>query len=150
MVRPGNLSDFVGALVSILLGAVVSIEAYRLKSYASSAYVGDHTLPTVLAVVFLGLGVILLLRSSRSQPADTKKSSISADIRMRLILCLAVLFLYAWLLGIVAYIVATWVVSTSLFRLIGRYRWTTSMLYAAILTVSQYVVFVYWLQIPIS
>lgn len=150
MIRPGNLFDFIGALLFTLLGVVVSIEAYRLQSYASSPYVGDHTLPSVLGGVFLVLGVVLLFQSFRLQAATSAKSSIPAELRMRIILCLSVLFLYIWLLGMVGYIVATWLISVALFRLIGWYRWTTSMLYAAILTVSQYLIFVYWLQIAFS
>lgn len=150
MIRPGNLYDFFGALLFTLFGVVVSAEAYRLQSYASSPYVGDHTLPSVLGGVFLVLGVVLLFRSLRSQGGASAKSSIPAELRIRLILCLSVLFLYIWLLGMVGYIVATWLISVALFRLIGWYRWTTSMLYAAILTISQYLIFVYWLQIAFS
>lgn len=150
MIRPGDFYDFFGALLFTLFGVVVSAEAYRLQSYASSPYAGDHTLPSILGVVFLVLGVVLLFRSLRSQAGVSAKSSIPAELRTRLVLCLSVLFLYIWLLGMVGYIVATWLISVALFRLIGWYRWTTSMLYAAILTISQYLIFVYWLQIAFS
>jgi hypothetical protein len=153
VVRPYNLPDLIGALLCIALGFIVSLEAYRLESYASSAYVGDHTLPFILGIVFAVLGVALLFQSFRTKKGEANAASeepsptaVSGE-KTRLVLCFISLFLYAWLLDWLGYVLATFLASFVLFRLIGFYRWLTSLFFSILLTGCLYGVFVYWLQI---
>lgn len=153
MVRPYNLPDLIGALLFIVLGFIVSLEAYRLESYASSAYVGDHTLPFILGIVFVVLGVALLIQSFRTKKGEANvateepgSTAVSGE-RMRLILCFISLFFYVWLQNWLGYVLATFFVSFVLFRLIGFYRWLTSLFFSILLTGCLYGLFIYWLQI---
>lgn len=153
MARPYHLPDFIGALLCIALGFIISLEAYRLESYASSVYVGDHTLPFILGIVFVVLGVALLFRSFRTKKGeandvtDEPGSTAVSGERTRLILCFISLFLYVWLLDWLGYELATLLASFVLFRLIGFYRWLTSLFFSILLTGCLYGVFVFWLQI---
>ncbi|MED4751983.1 tripartite tricarboxylate transporter TctB family protein [Brevibacillus choshinensis] len=152
MVRQFNLPDLIGALLCIALGFIVSLEAYRLESYASSAYVGDHMLPYILGIVFAVLGVALLFQSFRTKKGEEnaaieESDSTASGERTRLILCFLSLFLYVWLLNWLGYVIATLLASFVLFRLIGFYRWLTSLFFSILLTGCLYGVFVYWLQI---
>lgn len=146
MKTPYNLPDFLGALVSIAVGIVVSLEAYRLQAYSSSLYVGDHTLPAILGLLLLVLGGSLLLQSYRPgnrEEAGEKPPPYGKNVAC----CLLVLFIYGLVIDILGYVLSTWLVSLILFRVIGAYRWRTALFQAVILTGSLYVVFVLWLQI---
>lgn len=151
MIRPRNLPDFIGALLSMALGCAVSLEAYRLSSYAASAFVGDHTLPFLLGISFIVLGLVLLVQSCRPklpEANDTGAEPVAeAGERTRLLLCLGVLFLYAWLLEALGYFPATLIASFLLFRLIGFYRLGSAILLAVLLTGGLYGIFIGWLQI---
>lgn len=144
MRRPYNLPDFIGALLFMAIGIVVSLEANRLRAYSLSPYVGDHTLPTVLGILFVLLGGILLVQSYRTK---ARVKSFPSPERSRLLGCLALLLLYWWLLEVFGYLLATALVSFALFRLIGSYRLATSAFFGILLTGSMHLVFVLWLQI---
>lgn len=156
MVRPRNLPDLIGALLCIAFGCIVSREAYRLESYAGSVFVGDHTLPFILAIVFIVLGAALLLQSFRGKAGEGGAAVHDPDSQAenreasRLILCFVTLFLYVWLLDWFGYVLATLLASLVLFRLIGFYRWLTSLFFSILLTGCLYVVFIHWLQITFS
>lgn len=152
MIRPGNVPDCIGALLFVGIGFLVLREAHRLQAYASSIYVGDHTFPGIVGILFVVLGALLLIQSwgGRRGAKATAAPSFAASGRIRLFLCLAALFLYAALITLAGYVLATFLTSIWLFRLIGGYRWLASISYAAVLTGGQYILFVYWLQIPLS
>lgn len=152
MIRPGNVPDSFGALIFVGIGFLVLREAHRLQAYASSVYVGDHTFPGIVGMVLVVLGGMLLIQSWRGKGRTEAAARPDGAIqrRMRLFLCLAVLFLYAALITLAGYVLATFATSVALFRLIGGYRWPVSLLYAAVLTACQYILFIYWLQIPLS
>lgn len=148
--RPYYVPDFIGAVLFMAIGIVVSLEANRLQAYSISQYVGDHTLPTILGILFVLLGGVLLIQSFRTIEKKKEKGGTKAPPapeRSRLILCLAALFLYCWLLYAIGYLPATLIVSAALFRLIGSYRWMTAVAFAVLLTGSLYAVFIWWLQI---
>lgn len=152
MIRLRNLPDLIGALLFMALGIIVTLEAFRLKKYASMAFVGDHTLPLVLGSVFVVLGAVLLgqsfhVRQQRKKGAAEEAFPGASGERTRLLLCLAALFLYVWMLGALGYAPATWLASVVLFRLIGSYQWLTSLFFSALLTGCLYVLFICWLQI---
>ncbi|CAJ1001492.1 tripartite tricarboxylate transporter TctB family protein [Anoxybacillus sediminis] len=140
---PYNVPDFLGAVLSIIAGVVVILEAYRLRAYALSPYVGDHTLPAILGLGFLLLGAVLLVRSFRDQERDKEPPS---PHRTSIFRCLALLGAYCLLIDIVGYLTATMIVSAILFRVVGRYGWGTAIASAAVLTGCLYVVFIMWLQ----
>ncbi|RNB85245.1 tripartite tricarboxylate transporter TctB family protein [Brevibacillus nitrificans] len=156
MIRPRNLPDLIASLLCIAFGFIVSREAYRLESYADSVYVGDHTLPFLLAIVFVVLGAALLFQSFRAKTGEEEAAAHDPESlagnreTSRLILCFVTLFLYVWLLDWFGYVLATMLASFVLFRLIGFYRWLTSLFFSILLTGCLYVVFIYWLQITFS
>lgn len=131
------------------IGIVVSLEAYRLQAYSQSQYVGDHTLPTILGILFVVLGGVLLFQSFRAlkETKTRKPVSNNSSVRLRMLLCLISLFVYAWLMNAIGYLLATWFVSFALFCLIGSYRIGMAMLFALLLTGCLFAVFILWLQI---
>lgn len=151
MRRPDNQPDFIGALLSMVIGVVISFEAYRMEAFSTSLYVGDHTLPAILGLLFFMLGGVLLVQSFRvtEEAQSPKTEPLLPGKRLRLLLCFLFLLLYVWLLGAIGYTMATLLVSFSFFILIGSYRWRTSIVYSVLLTGGLYVVFIYSLHITL-
>ncbi|BAH45623.1 putative transport protein [Brevibacillus brevis NBRC 100599] len=151
MRRPDNQPDFIGALLSMILGVVLSFEAYRLEAFSTSLYVGDHTLPAILGFLFFMLGGVLLVQSFRvtEEASSPNPGPLFPGKRLRLLLCFLFLLLYVWLLGAIGYTMATLFVSFAFFILIGSYRWRTSIVYSVLLTGGLYVVFIYSLHITL-
>jgi putative tricarboxylic transport membrane protein len=141
---PHNVPDFIGAVLSIAAGVLVSLEAYRLQAYSLSQYVGDHTLPTILGILFVLLGAALLVHSFRD---EERAKAPPSPYRTIMLLCLALLGAYCLLIDTIGYLTATLIVSAFLFRIVGRYRWGIAIALAAALTGCLYVVFIMWLQI---
>lgn len=146
---PNHFPDFIGAVLSIVLGVVVSIEGYRLRSHAVSQYSLDHTLPAILGVLFILLGTMLLISTMRSQGEDqeTKKRLPSPYQNHRMILALSTLGLYFLMLNFMGYLLATLIASLLLFRIVGTYPWVRCVACAFVLTGSLFLVFIKWLQI---
>ncbi|MED1644411.1 tripartite tricarboxylate transporter TctB family protein [Brevibacillus agri] len=141
---PQNVPDFIGAVWFIVMGIVVCVEAFRLQAFSQSQYVGDHTLPTVLGILFVLLGGALLFQSYRVTEGPVAAPSSSG---YRFLLCQAGLFLYCLLIATIGYLLATLFISAALFRIIGSYQWGKVITCALLLTGSLYVVFIVWLQI---
>jgi len=145
---PNNLPDFVGAVLSIVLGVVVSIEGYRIRSHAVSQYTLDHTLPAILGVLFIVLGTMLMISTMRDQEHEQdRRKTLPSPYQNRMILSLSTLGLYFLMLNIMGYLLATLIASVLLFRIVGTYRWARSVACALVLTGSLYLVFIKWLQI---
>lgn len=144
---PYNLPDFFGALLSIAIGIVVSLEAFRLHAYSPSQYVGDHTLPATLGLLLITLGTALLFHSFRDKKEERKTDAESGFRPKSVLPCLLVLLLYALVIDIVGYVLATFLASIALFRVIGSYKWSRSIAMAIVLTGCLYAVFVVWLKI---
>jgi hypothetical protein len=148
VIRPGNLPECIGALLFLGIGFLVMREGYRMQAYAASVFVGDHTFPVILGTVSCVLSSLLLLQSWR-QPKEARTDAARATAnRVPLFLCLLLLLLYAGLILLVSYVPATFLVSAGLFRLFGGYRWHKAVLFAAVLTGCQYVLFDVWMKIP--
>lgn len=144
MRMPNNVPDFVGAVLSIALGVVVTLEAYRLRAYAVSQFVGDHTLPAILGVLFILLGGTLMASTFQVQE---KRKALPSPYQDRMILSLSTLGLYFLMLNIMGYLTATLIASTLLFHIVGTFRWARSVSCGFILTGSLYLIFIKWLQI---
>lgn len=137
-------NDQIGGLISIVIGGIVFAEAFRIRSLASSSYIGDHALPTLLGAVLILLGFVLFITGRR----DRKKTLFPTTIiRNKMIGCIIYMFVHALLIPVIGYLIPTFMVSAALFHIIGSYRMVTSFFYAVLLTSVLYFVFVIGLTI---
>ncbi|MEJ8548463.1 tripartite tricarboxylate transporter TctB family protein [Brevibacillus borstelensis] len=144
---PYNMPDFLGALLSIAIGIAVSLEACRLQAYSPSTYVGDHTLPAVLGILLIVLGAGLLFHSFRDKKEERKTDAEGGFQRKSVLPCLLVLLGYGLAIDLLGYVLATFLASIALFRIIGSYKWSSSIAMAIVLTGCLYAVFIVWLKI---
>lgn len=150
MRRPHNRADWIGALICMVIGVMISLEAYRLQAYAQYMFAGDHTLPAILGFLFVMLGGVLLAQSypGKAHAAPLRQTFSPGDEGARVLYAWLSLLLYAWLIGALGYLLATAVASVVFFMMIGSYRWYVAVFYSILLTGAMYTVFVLWLQLP--
>jgi putative tricarboxylic transport membrane protein len=136
------LSDRIGGIISIILGSIAISEAIRLFPARMSPFVGDHTLPGVVGGLMILLGLILVFFNNGE---SFKAEYPSRRIIVCLVLTFGLLFLYLFLLQYAGYIISTLLVSIGLFKVIGSFSFLKSIIYAVILTIIFYLIFIYWL-----
>lgn len=140
------LFDRLASIFFILLGLLSIYEAYRLypMRMQSQSLVGDDTLPLLLGIILIGLGVLLyFLKFPKFEVEMPPKSIFKIMISVILLL-----FVYCILIYIIGYILSTFIVSFALFKVMGTYKWYINLLSSSILTIFNYVVFIKWLTIP--
>lgn len=134
----------------MVLGAVALIEARRLaalrEEIVAGAVVGDDTFPWIIGASLLCLGAYALLAARWTEipvsfPAGTE--------RRQLITSVGALAAYCVITPYAGYTVSTLVISTALYRAMGRYRWTVALLIGGITTGALYLMFRVWLLEPL-
>jgi hypothetical protein len=139
----------IGALL-VLLGILAVREARRLsvlrESLVAGAVVGDDTLPMLVGVALLILGVYLVLAAP---PPAAHVELPRGDVRARMLAGAGVLVAYWALVPWLGYTAGTALVSTALYRGMGGYRWPLAILLGATSTGVLYLLFRVWLLQPL-
>jgi len=136
--------DQTGGLLSVVLGGIVLLEAWRIKQMSGSHFLGDHTLPALLGGVLILLGLVMVFLPDR-RVSPSRQPRISR----RLFGTVASMFAYVLLIGQVGYGLSTFFAALLLFRVIGAYAWRACFGYSLLVTGVLYLVFVYGLQIAL-
>lgn len=138
----------VGALL-IVLGGAALVEARRLhalrETMVAGAVVGDDTFPMILGGAMLLLGVLCLVVPISSAHVTMP----TAAIRAQMLWGMALVVAYWAMLPTVGYTASTAIVSTGLFRAMGRYRWPIALLAGALTTGVLHLLFRVWLRQPL-
>jgi hypothetical protein len=134
----------------IVLGAVAVLEARRLfalrEEMMAGAVVGDDTFPLLVGVSLLALGVFTLFFATL--PALRVTFPVGPQ-RAQILTSAGVLFGYALVVPHLGYTASTFLAAAGLFGGIGGYHWPTSLLLAALATVSLHLMFRVWLLQPL-
>jgi len=136
--------------ILVLLGVVALLEARRLASLreemVAGAVVGDDTFPRVVGVCLLLLGLYALALAR--WPARPVSFPAPAE-RRQLVGSAGALVAYYLITPYLGYTLSTLLVSTGLFRAMGRYRWPVALLVGGVTTGALYLVFRVWLVEPL-
>jgi hypothetical protein len=142
-------SRLVGGVL-VLLGVLALREARRLsalrESLVAGAVVGDDTLPMLVGVALLALGVYLL---AAAPPPSARVELPRGDVRARMLIGAGVLVAYCGLVPWLGYTAGTALVSTALYRGMGGYRWPGAILLGTVSTSLLYLLFRVWLLQPL-
>jgi hypothetical protein len=140
----------VAGVVLLLLGGVAVLEAWRLaalrEEMVAGATVGDDTFPMIVGVALLLMGAHALVLAR--WPA-TRVAIPGGRVRYRLIGSGALLVAYYVITPVLGYTLATLVVATALFRMMGDYAWWSALLLGAATTGALYLMFRVWLVQPL-
>ena len=140
----------VAGAILMLLGAVALIEARRLaalrEEMVAGAVVGDDTFPWVIGAALVLLGLYILVGA---RWPDRRVTLPVGQPRRQMFACAGVLVAYYVITPYLGYTLGTLVVSTGLYRAMGRYPWATAILIGGITTGALYLVFQVWLHEPL-
>ena len=136
--------------ILMLLGAVALFEARRLaalrEEMVAGAVVGDDTFPWIIGAGLALLGLYILV-GARWPSAPV--SFPVGPVRRQMLATAGMLVAYYVIAPYLGYTLGTFAVSTGLYRAMGRYRWATAVVVAAITTGALYLVFRVWLHEPL-
>jgi len=144
----GARGTIVGAIL-VVLGVVSVVEGIRLYALrtqmVAGAVVGDDTFPLIIGVALIGLGVAAV-----AVKVPTIKVELPAGaVRRQMLAAGGILFGYWLILPYLGYTASTALVSTGLFRAMGRYRWRIALLLGGVTTALLYLLFRVWLLQPL-
>jgi hypothetical protein len=140
----------VAGAVLLLLGALAVLEAWRLaalrEEMVAGAAVGDDTFPMIVGVALIAMGVhaVVLARWSVLRVAVP-----AGRARRRLIGCALLLVAYYAITPALGYTLATLLVGSALFRVMGSYAWWAAVLLGVATTGALYLMFRVWLLQPL-
>jgi hypothetical protein len=126
----------------LLLGAGAAVETFRIKD----AWTGARLVPIVAAAALLALGAahVLVRRPGPRAAATTERGATG-----RVALVLALLAGYVTMFGTLGFLASTIALLLVLIRVLGDYRWPTTIAFALGLGLACHVVFRTWLGMPL-
>lgn len=131
----------------LVIGGLAVFEAIRLyPMHIGRSIVGDETFIGFLggALIILGGLFIFVLKPQ----GDSQTELPTGELRKKMLLVTGLVFTYWVLLQVIGYPASTFIIGMGLFRTVGAYGWLRCTLFAAILTIVFYGIFVWWLQTP--
>ena len=137
-----------GYLFLFLLGFFVCFEARKLevgKIFDPRA----GFFPFWLSISLIIVSGILIIKSifERDKPSSEFRGLWTGLVWKKNLLVLAALFLYAFLLEILGYLISTFLLMLFLFRAIKAQNWVVLIAGAAFTSLSTYFLFKFWLQV---
>ena len=136
----------------ILLAAGVAIFLHSLSYPIGTLRTpGAGLLPLIASVIFLGLSAALTLHAFLSKKDEEGASTPffpEKDAPRRILLGLAGMIGYRYLLPVIGFGPSTAVFILFLIRFLGGYGWKISFFYSAVSAIAFYYLFQVWLKIP--
>jgi putative tricarboxylic transport membrane protein len=137
-------ADRIGGIISIIIGAIAISEAIRLYPMRMSTFAGDHTMPGVVGVALIVLGLLLVFFVK----GDNHKVEFpNRKLIIQMVLTIGLLFAYWFAIKYLGYVISTLLVSICLFKVMSSYSWIKSSIYALILAAAFYLVFIRFLNL---
>jgi putative tricarboxylic transport membrane protein len=141
-------SDMISSGCLLIVSALICIGSVRLS-------LGSLKTPGPGFMSFLGglslgiLGIAIFVEAWLKQPSEGRRFWGSYRGRLNVVLILACLCIYVVLLNYSGFILTTAVFMAFLFWVIGNEKWTTVILGAGLSTLGTYILFGWWLKLPL-
>jgi len=139
-----NANFETGALFFWLaLSIYLAEESYRLD-LGTLNQPGSGFFPFLASATLFFLSLILLVQSASKKPG--KKPDKARTSYRNIILCLACLYVYAWIFDWLGFVPSTFLFIVLLIKFIGNKGWTSAILTGALTAILSYIFFGLWLQ----
>ncbi len=145
MIKTGY--DRVGGVIWMAIGAALAIGSISL-GLGSLHKPGAGLMPFLTGILLGSLGLLLTLLDLRNGSSVKGKEAVSLRPFLgKGALSLAASFLYAFVLDPLGFIVATFVLFLSLFKIMGARKWFMPILISLLAVSVSYLIFEVWLRI---
>lgn len=141
------LADRIAGVIFFIIGCLAVADAIRLYPlHLGRSLVGDETFIGFLGVALIIFGglFIFVFKPQRDRQAEFP----TGESRKKMLLVTGLLFVYWVLLQVIGYAASTFIVGIGLFRIVGDYGWLRCAVFAVMLSIAFYGIFVIWLQTP--
>jgi putative tricarboxylic transport membrane protein len=142
-----SLANQIAGVMLLVIGGLAIFEAIRLyPMHVGRSIVGDETFIGFLggALIILGVLFIFVLKPQGDRPTELP----TGELRKKLLLITGLMFTYWVLLQVIGYPASTFIIGMGLLRTAGAYGWLRCTVFAVVLTIVFYGIFVMWLQTP--
>jgi putative tricarboxylic transport membrane protein len=137
-------AERVAGIIFAIIGTLAIIESLRLRPMRVRGVVGDDTLPFIMGILLLSLGISKIFIKTHTRKVVFPKGKVAG----RIIGIICILFAYWACISYLGYFISTFLCSIALFKEFSNYRWYTILIASALLTFSMYLIFVYFLNMP--
>jgi putative tricarboxylic transport membrane protein len=143
--------QIIGVIVLLFSGLVIE-ESWRMSKEGIATGTefapGPEFLSLWAGILLASLSVVLIVSASL-WPADPKKKAIfpSGRTLMSVVLLMASLAAYIFMLDVIGYLTGTFLLIGFLLRVVMRGKWKSSLLVALLASVSLYVIFQVMLEV---
>jgi len=136
-----------GAIFLLIFGAFICLEARNLEM-GRIVNPGPGFFPFWLGLALVVVSLALVIKSSWEKADRSPSNGLWKGSRWgKIPFSLAAMLLYAFFLGSLGYLLATFFLMFFLFRIIGSQRWTITIVGSLIGTFSTYILFKVLLQV---
>lgn len=142
--------DKITSLFLLFLSILICILSVKLPvGLGSLRDPGPAFLPFWSGVVMGLLSLVVYLKSIRKKSAEVRGSWFPKEQWINLILVLAALTAYAFLLDILGFLITTFLLMFFLFKVMGAMRWAWAIGGSIIFSVISYWIFYLWLKVQL-
>jgi len=141
------LSNRIAGVILFVFGSLAVYEAIRLyPMHVGRSIVGDETFIGFLggALIIIGGLFIFVLKPQ----GDRMTELPTGELRKKMLFVTGLMFAYWVLLQVIGYPASTFIIGMGLFRTVGAYGWLRCTVFAAILIIIFYGIFVLWMKTP--
>jgi putative tricarboxylic transport membrane protein len=142
--------DMISSLFWMAMGIGISYGGYDLD-VGSMHDPGSGFMFFWVGIIMIGLSLIILIKAAREKGVKGELSVLWKEIRwQKAISVLASLFVYAYVLTPLGFILATTLLLIFLFKAVEPQKWSWAILGAVVCTLAAYGLFHFWLgcQLP--
>lgn len=141
------LADRLAGVILFVIGSLAVFEAIRLyPMHVGRSIVGDETFIGSLGVALIILGALFIFVLKPEQDSETELPT--GKMRKKMLFVTGLMFAYWVLLQVIGYPASTFIIGIGLFRTVGDYGWLRCAVFAGMLTIAFYGMFVTWLETP--
>jgi len=137
-----KLSDIGSSVLLALLGGLTAWQAQKLSLGVVRAP-GPGFFPFCLGLLLIGAALVIFTQGLKREPAGRQ----GGQGKGRVYAALAALFIYAFVLEPLGYVLTTFLLLYFLLTMLTRKKWWYGPLVACLFTVVSYVIFGIWLKI---
>ena len=138
-------TDRITAVLLLIVSAAFAAGALRYYKWWGHDGPGSAFLPFWLGVVMACLAALMLFRNSKNQIVAWMPAGVA---RRRVLVVLAITAAFIALLKVLGMVVGTALFLVVLVRYLGRHSWWLTIAIALAAAGANWLVFVYWLRVP--
>ena len=142
-------ADIIGSIITIMIGLFAVSQSMQIE-YWWKFGPGPGFLPLWASLIMIFGGCLLLVQALRKKKSDKQRSGPQQTKRIGNVVVVGSLtVLTAIVMIYLGFNIAIFLFMAIMVHMLGKYRWYITLGTAAAVTISFYILFAVWLQVPL-